>query len=82
MKCLNSEYTCPQEEAVMGGDKWEEVGPGGGLGDILPGPMHTIVRNTETGEAREVYHDSGQDVGDAIAQGQFTDRDVSACDKK
>ena len=45
----------------MSKDKWEEVGPSDGLGAFIPGPSHTIVRNTETGEAKEVYH-SG-DVG-------------------
>jgi hypothetical protein len=64
----------------MSKDKWEEVGPSDGLGTFIPGPSHTIVRNTETGEAREVYH-SG-DVGEAIEKGQFTERDVSVCDKK
>lgn len=64
----------------MSKDKWEEVGPSDGLGAFIPGPRHTIVRNTETGEAREVYHYG--DVGEAIANGQFTGRDVSACDKK
>jgi len=64
----------------MSKDKWEEVGLCNGLGAFIPGPSHTIVRNTETGEAKEVYH-SG-DVGEAIANGQFTDRDVSVCDKK
>lgn len=67
----------------MSKDKWEHVGPSDGvLGSIIPGPVHDIVRNTETGEAREVYHWSDQDVGDAISKGQFTDRDVSICDKK
>lgn len=61
-------------------DKWEKVGSGDGLIGGLFGPTHTIVRNTETGEAKEVYH-SG-DLGEAIANGQFTDRDVSVCDKK
>jgi hypothetical protein len=61
-------------------DKWEEVGPGDGLlGAFIPGPSHTIVRNTETGEAREVYH-SG-DLGEAIENGQFTSRDVSVCNR-
>ena len=61
-------------------DKWEKVGSGDGLIGGFIGPTHTIVRNTETGEAKEVYH-SG-DLGEAIANGQFTDRDVSVCDKK
>lgn len=64
----------------MSNDKWEVVGPSDGLGAFIPGPTHTIVRNSETGEAKEVYH-SG-DVGDGIKNGQFTDRDVSVCDKK
>ena len=62
-------------------NKWEEVGSSDGLlGSIIPGPSHTIVRNTETGEAKEVYHTGN--VGEAIANGQFTERDVSVCDKK
>lgn len=59
---------------------WERVGSGEGLGGLVPGPKHTIVRNTETGEAREVYHTG--DLGEAIEDGQFTDRDVSRHDKK
>ena len=47
---------------------------------VLPGPSHSIVRNTETGVAKEVYH--GEDIGKAIADGQFTDRVVSRFDKK
>jgi len=64
----------------MSTDKWDVVGPSDGLGAFIPGPDHTIVVNTETGEAREVYHTG--DVGEAIANGQFTSRDVSVCDRR
>lgn len=61
--------------------QWESVGPSDGLGAFIPGPSHEIVVNTDTGEAREVYVGSGQTTGEAIENGQFTDRDVSVCDR-
>lgn len=65
----------------MSKDNWGKVGSSRGFLDaVLPGPSHSIVRNTETGEAKEVYH--SDDIGKAIANGQFTDRDVSRFDKK
>ncbi|XCN74809.1 MAG: hypothetical protein Q3M24_08725 [Candidatus Electrothrix aestuarii] len=61
-------------------DKWEKFGNNTRFSDILPGGHeHDYVRNTETGEAKEVYH-SG-DIGEAIENGQFTDRDVSNLNK-
>lgn len=70
-----------EEIQMSNKDNWEKVGPSGGFLDaVLPGPSHSIVRNTETGEAKEVY--STGDIGKAIANGQFTDRDVSRFDKK
>jgi hypothetical protein len=68
------------EVVTMSNDKWEIVGQSEGLGAFIPGPTKTIVRNTKTGKAREVYHMG--DVGEAIRKGQFTDRDVSSFDKK
>lgn len=62
-------------------EKWESVGPSDGLGAFIPGPSHEIVVNTETGEAREVYIGSNQTAGEAISNGQFTDRDVSVCNR-
>jgi hypothetical protein len=59
-------------------NKWEIIGSGDGLSSFIPGPDHTIVRDTETGIAKEVY---GDNVGEAIANGQFTDRDVSQFNK-
>jgi len=66
----------------MSKDNWEVVGAGGGLLDaLIPGPIHTIVRDTNSGVAREVYHMRDEKVGEAIANGQFTSRDVSICNK-
>lgn len=63
-------------------DKWEHAGPGGNafdavfdtLGGSLLGTKE-CVRDTETGEFREVFVSPGQTVGEAIANGQFTDEE-------
>jgi hypothetical protein len=66
----------------MSSDKWEKVGPSGGIMDlIIPLTRHEIVRNTETGKAKEICIGLGETTGEAIEKGQFTDRDVSACDR-
>ncbi len=41
--------------------------------DQLPGGHEHSVENTETGEFREVQVHDGQDVGEAIANAQWTD---------
>lgn len=61
-------------------DKWEDKGRAGMnhefLNAILPESMEThthCVQNTDTGEFRLVRVDGDQEVGDAIAKGQFED---------
>ena len=58
--------------------KWEHVGPGGGIADMVLdsffGPRKETVRHTETGEYREVLVGTGQTVGEAIEKGQFVDK--------
>lgn len=56
-------------------DSWKDNGHVGGFLDLLiPGPISHEVENTETGETREVYVGSNQSVGEAIANGQFSDK--------
>jgi hypothetical protein len=61
--------------------KWEDKGRSTtDLGnwppfEWLPGGHEHNVRNTETGETRTVHVHDGQDVGEAVAEGQFTDDD-------
>ncbi len=62
-------------------NKWEHTGPGGHILDrvidtVTLGVLGTkeVVRNTETGEYREVYVGHDQKVGDAVAKGQFIDK--------
>lgn len=61
-------------------DKWEDAGGNpygldivGAALDTLAGDDRVTVKNTETGEFREVeVHTShGQTLGEAIAEGQF-----------
>jgi hypothetical protein len=59
-------------------DKWRDHGFSGDAGNYfpwVPGGTEHVVENTETGEYRTVHVHDDQDVGDAIANGQFTDRD-------
>jgi len=60
-------------------DKWKDTGFCGLFGDFLGsvlGKDETVV-NTETGEVKSVYVAPSQEVGDAIAEGQFTDKPTS-----
>ena len=63
-------------------NEWDKVGSSEGLSVLIPGPTHEVVRNHDTGEAREIYKGSSQTTGEAIKNGQFTDRDVSNMNKK
>ncbi len=62
-------------------DNWKHEGYGGNpidsVIDLVTGGLlgtKERVSNTETGEERTVYVDHGQDVGEAIAKGQFVDK--------
>lgn len=57
-------------------NKYEVIGSTDGLSAFIPGPDHYAVRSDD-GTVREVYVGSNQTVGEAIAKGQFTDRDMS-----
>ena len=61
---------------------WKEVGPTSGLAAFIPGPDTYAVENTDTGEVSEVYVGRDQTPGEAIANGQFTDRDLSHMNTK
>jgi predicted nucleotidyltransferase len=50
-------------------DKWEKVGQNNRFSDILPGGYeHDYVRNTETGEAKEVYNSGDAGILETLRQ--------------
>jgi len=70
--------TSTNKKATM--SQWKHDGPGGDIADRMfdaatGGLLGTTecVRDTETGEYREVHVGHGQEVGDAIAKEQFVD---------
>jgi hypothetical protein len=65
------------EEEFMG-NEWEYAGPGGDIGDMLLDlipPRKVVVRNTRTGEMRELVVGSDQTIGEAIEQGQWAEEE-------
>ena len=56
-------------------DKWEDKGPNNSIYNFvpLPGGTEHQVRNTETGEYRDVMVYDNQTTGEAIEKGQFRD---------
>lgn len=69
-------------------DNWKHEGTGGNLisqtVDALTGGVlgtTESVRNTQTGEVKEVFVNRDQSVGEAVEKGQFTDKDSSTWKK-
>ena len=57
-------------------DEWISHGLSGRVENIvrfLPGGSYYNVENTRTGEWRELWVGEDQDIGDAIAEGQWAD---------
>jgi hypothetical protein len=63
-------------EGMKMSDEWVSHGLSGRVENIvrfLPGGSYYNVENTRTGEWREVWVGEDQDIGDAIAEGQWAD---------
>ena len=57
-------------------DKWKDAGSDENLiSQFIPGPEWRVVENIETGEVRQIEIYDGQTIGEAVANGQFRDKD-------
>lgn len=66
--------------------KWKDAGPIGGIEgmieSLIPGGDTRRVVDPETGDVRKVFVRSGQELGDAIEKGQFSDKEQRAKEKQ